>query len=378
MISLGLLLHVYQPPDRFDDLLHRVVRESHRPLLRLLQGRPDARVSLNLNWCLTEKWLEKGFEDCVESLDSLLRWERVELTGSAAYHPILPLIPRHEIRRQISYNSERHQEVFSNWKPQGFFPPELAFGHELPPVLVDLGFEWCLADDIPYTCLHDVPPFDFVPVCADLPVLLRSSLWSKTFEACARHGADGKALVRKLVEDLNGWFDGKDGYVIIALEADALGEHRSGSLDRCLLGFLDELAKQSDQIQLRHVGEIASEFPHQPSDIPPGSWSTTVEDFWAGEFFPLWQSRYNNAHKLLWELTDLAVSSVARLQTKLDRSLNSGTFWWATRETGELPASTSRGMKMLLDVIATAAPDNMNRALDLMAQLDTLFEDQAS
>ena len=35
-------------------------------------------------------------------------------------------------------------------------------------------------------------------------------------------------------------------------------------------------------------------------------------------------------------------------------------------------------MKMLLDVIATAAPDNMNRALDLMAQLDTLFEDQAS
>ena len=202
VISLGLLLHIYQPPDRFDDLLHRVVRESHRPLLRLLQARPDARVSLNLNWCLTEKWLEKGFEDCVESLDSLLRWERVELTGSAAYHPILPLIPRHEIRRQISYNSERHQEVFSSWKPRGFFPPELAFGHELPPVLVDLGFEWCLADDIPYTCLHDVPPFDFVPVCADLPVLLRSSLWSKTFEACARHGADGKALARKLVDDL--------------------------------------------------------------------------------------------------------------------------------------------------------------------------------
>lgn len=374
MITLGLVLHIYQPPDRLDDLLHRVAEESYRPLLRLLGEREDARVTLNLNWCLTEKWLDRGFDDCVAAMQSLLERQRVELTGSAAYHPILPLIPPEEIRRQIVFNSSRHRELFPGWKARGFFPPELAYGHELPPVLTDLGFGWCLAEDVPYTCLHDAPPFDFVPVCADLPVLMRSSLWSRILEGTARQGGDGKALAASLVDELEKWFDGKDGYLIMALEADAFGTHRRGSLDRCLAPFLAELSRQPSRVRLLHLSDIAEAFPHQLSDIPPGSWQTSVDDFWAGEFFPAWQSRYNRAHLLLWELTDLAVSSVAKLQSKLDRSLNSGTFWWAARESGELPASTSRGMKMLLDVIATAAPDKMNRALDLMAQLDTLFE----
>ncbi len=371
------MLHIHQPPDRFDELLHLVVRESHRPLLEALE-QSSARVTVNLNWCLTEKWLDRGLDDCVARLDALMWDGRVELTSSAAYHPILPLLPPEEIRRQIAYNNQRHQEVFPNWQPRGFFPPELAFGHELVSALTDHGLEWCLAEDVPYTCLHDTPPYDFVPVCGGLPVVLRSSLWSRALEGFAREGRDGKALADNLVEEIGEWFDGRDGYLLLALEADAFGHHRSGSIERCLVPFLARLQALSDRIQTVPLSTVVETFEHQESEIPPGSWSTTVEDFWAGEFFPLWQSRYNKAHQLLWELTDLAVSSVARLQEKLDRSLNSGTFWWATRDTGKLPDSTSRGMKMLLDVIGTAAPENMNRALDLMAELDILFETEGA
>lgn len=373
MISLGFLLHFHQPPDRFDDMLHRVAEESYRPLLAALEGREAARFTVNLNWCLTEKWLDRGLEDCLERLRHLVGEGRVELTGSAAYHPILPLIPPQEIKRQVQLNAQRHREIFSGWEPAGFFPPELAFGHELPPLLVDLGYRWCLAEDVPYTCLHDTPPYDFVPVCADLPVLLRSSMWSSKATACAREGFPGKRFAETLVKDVSGWFAERDGYLVIAIEADALGEHRRGSLQAFLHPFLDAL-EASEAIEMLHLGEIVERFPHQVSDIPPGSWFTTADDFWKGEFFPLWQSRYNKAHTLLWELTDLAVSSVSRLQEKLDRSLNSSMFWSAARESTCLPASTSAGMKMLLDVVASAAPDQMNRALSLMAELDTLFD----
>lgn len=373
MIDLGLLLHIYQPPDRLDHLVHRIAQDCYRPLLAFIESHPHYRLSLNLNWCLTEKWLERNLNDCVERLDRMVSSEQVELTGTAAYHPILPLIPVQEMQRQVSFNESRHRELFRGWDPKGFFPPELAFGHELVPVLMECRYRWCLTDDIPYTCLNDEPPFTFVPVCGELPVLLRSSHWSRALEATARQGGDGRFLAQRLVEDVSDWFDGRDGYLVLALEGEAFGEHRAGSLDVCLRGFLDGLL-ESGQVCLSHLDEIVDRFPHQESDVPPGSWRTSVEDFWNGEFFPFWQSRYNEAHALLWELTELAVASVGQLQAKLDRSLNSGNFWWATREMGQIPDGTARGMKMLLDVIATAAPDQVDRALDLMARLDSLFE----
>ncbi|MBI3926938.1 MAG: hypothetical protein HY319_15490 [Armatimonadetes bacterium] len=378
MIHLAVVLHLYQPPDCSDEMLDQVVGKCYRPLLSSLEAHGDRRISLNLNWSMTERLLESRHHDIVEDIRVVVEREQVELTGSAAYHPILPLIPPDEIRRQIMLNAERHRDVFPTWVPRGFFPPELAFGHELPPVLVDLGYRWCLAEDVPYTCINDTPPFNFVPVCGELPVLLRSSLWSNRLRLAGRgHNAPrGHQLAAALAEGVETWFGGRDGYLVVALEAEVFGHRIPGYLENLLEPFLAALESMQERIRLVHPSEIVALFPHQASDIPPGSWLTTADDFWAGDFFPMWQSKYNQAHELLWQLTDLAVHSVARLQEKLDRSLNSSTFWSASSRTAELPEMTARGMRMLLDVIASADPDQMSRALELMARLDSLFEKQ--
>jgi len=369
VIHLGFLLHFHQPPDQFPEALDRLAAECYGPVLEVLHAHPEARFTINLTWSLAERWIERGHYQCLDSMRSLLERGRAEATGCAAYHPVLPLIGAEEMRRQITLNSERLREVFGlAYAPRGFFPPELAYGHELPPVLQELGFAWCLAEDIPYVCLHEKPPYNFVPVCADLPVLLRSSMWSNAV-SLDRHPEGRRYTASEIITAFTHccqeWFGDEDGYLILALDAETFGGHIKGHVQQFLGPFLDYLQRIPHRVRLVGISDLCERFPRHPSEVPPGSWSTSVEDFWQGDFFPLWKSRHNRAHQLLWELTELAVGSVGRLQSKLDRGLDSSNYH---------DSPTRRGMETMLEVIAAAAPEELPRAQELSERLVRFLE----
>jgi alpha-amylase/alpha-mannosidase (GH57 family) len=79
----------------------KVSNESYRPLMDVFEAYPNARATFNINGVLTEMLGLYGYSDVLGSMRNLAEGGQIEFTGSAKFHPILPLIPREEVERQI-------------------------------------------------------------------------------------------------------------------------------------------------------------------------------------------------------------------------------------------------------------------------------------
>jgi predicted glycosyl hydrolase (DUF1957 family) len=380
MIHLGFLLHIYQPPNQIIRVLDKIVYECYSPLLDLINSRKHSKFTLNLNYSLTELLMKNGHTDIIDKMKQGLKDKKLEITGTAAYHAILPLIPKDEQERQINLNYEKNKAVLGdNYKPKGFFPPEMAFGHEIVDSIRDAGYKWAITDDQPFNCIHNEVPWNYIPEMDGLPVFLRSNLWSNKI-SMEKHG-DGRKfsgweVCEWLMNDMNSWWQGKDGYVIIAMDGETYGHHVPGYIEYFLGQFMDALDHYQDQIKMTHITKLLKVFPRVKNEVPPGSWSTNAQDFWSGNFFPLWKNRYNASHQLLWELVELAIETVKRLQGNLDKSLNSCTFWWAAKNERELSPITYTGIKMLIDIIKHADPSKLERAMEIEEELHQIFTDK--
>lgn len=380
MIYLGFLLHIYQPPNQFERVLDKITNECYNPLFDLINHRWNSRFTLNLNWSLTELLLKSGHREVIDKMREGLKNGKLDITGTAAYHPILPLISHSEQVRQIQTNYRKNMEVFGDlYKPRGFFPPEMAFGHEIIEAIKDEGYSWTITDDQPFNCIHGEVPHNYIPVMDNLPVFLRSNLWSNKISM--EHHADGSKfsgwdVFNWLLKDLSSWFGDQDGYMIIAMDGETFGHHVHGYIDYFLGQFLEAVEKNQDKVRLIHITDLLNLFPRVNKEVPPGSWSTNADDFWSGNFFPLWKNKYNAAHRLLWELTELARESVKQLEENLDKSLNSCTFWWAGRNQEELSPITYTGIKMLSGIIKQADPSKMDRVKEIEEELGRVLKDK--
>jgi len=81
----------------------------------------------------------------------LERQGQVEIMTVPYYHPILPLIPPSEMRRQVELNTKANRRYFGEaYRPQGFFPPEMCYSFGVARVAADLGFRWLIVDEIAF------------------------------------------------------------------------------------------------------------------------------------------------------------------------------------------------------------------------------------
>ena len=149
MIYWSLLLHFYQPPTQIHSVLNKVTEESYRPLIKVFSDNPNAKATVNINGVLTEMLAEHGKSDVISGLAGLAEKEQIEFTGSGKYHPILPLIPRDEIYRQISANHRANRKLIgNNYRPQGFFPPEMCYGKNIIEPVLNAGYKWIIMGGI--------------------------------------------------------------------------------------------------------------------------------------------------------------------------------------------------------------------------------------
>jgi predicted glycosyl hydrolase (DUF1957 family) len=386
MIYWAPLLHFYQPPTQVHWVLKKVCNESYRPLVNLFRELSHAQVTVNINAVLTEMLADHGMSDVIDGLRAISEDGRLEFTGSAKYHPILPLIPQDEVLRQITHNYQSNKQFFGNsYAPKGFFPPEMCYSPDIVKPVLDTGHRWIILSGVacptawPNDVIHEISS----PHSQKLSVFFRDDLLSNRISF-------KQTDAMSFIDQIKGLRDKKrDIYVVTAMDAETFGHH----IKRWEQLFLGEVYKaiatgnspnpekgktigntsdethplaETPDLAARH-GEIlrtvevaeASEvrvvtlsqlldlFPRaDPIQPYPSSWSTSKDDIKAGDPYPLWKSKNNKLHKLQWQHLKIAMEMTKKAQQVatsesargyadiarelLDEALHSDQFWWAS------------------------------------------------
>ncbi|MBN2255206.1 MAG: glycoside hydrolase family 57, partial [Deltaproteobacteria bacterium] len=153
------VLNLHQPAGNLEHLLAHRPWEAHEILYaldripRAVWGYEDvARVHLPISGSLLETLSNPDFQSrtygIVKCGDLLwhLRNPAIEITGTAYYHPVLPLIPASDREEQILRWLGIARHLFDRHRFDGFWPPEMGFSMEMIPLLKKLGFRYVLVD----------------------------------------------------------------------------------------------------------------------------------------------------------------------------------------------------------------------------------------
>jgi alpha-amylase/alpha-mannosidase (GH57 family) len=386
VVHFAFLLHIYQPPVQIPPVIRQITRESYIPILETLKKYPQAKITLNINGTLTEQLHDFGYDQIIQSITSLASNKQIEFTGSAKFHPLLPLIPEPEIKRQITLNNETNRHFFGDcYQPKGFFPPEMAFSEEVLSSLHDMGFEWVILSGIANT-LPTFPTNYISKHPNGLKLIFRDDYISID---CAFNKINN---VEDFINRLHYRNTSDDYYIILAMDGETFGHHVKHAITNFLKPLFKTLPYRQD-VKLCTISEIIDHFPIKDSQIPrASSWSTLPYDLAHDIPFPLWFDPNNEIHIeqhrfLMYALTLIHLSSKYReamdkekkqifdnARNLLDRGIHSCQQWWASKKPWYSPDMILRGLNEVLMASVNAKrsiPDNIpdiREAFDLIMQ----------
>lgn len=367
-------LHFYQPPTQKKYWIDKITTESYRPLIQGLLRHPAAKVTLNINGVLDNLLDQHGHRDVLDGIRQLMERGQLELTGSAMYHPLLPMLPDDEIIRQIELNTATHRKYFgNNFNPRGFFPPEMAFSKHVAEVVAKLGYEWVIADELSCTGLHQNVDYGSIYTVKDLgdfAIYFRERAVS--FRILSGQLGTGQLLINSLGDRLK-----RPEYLMTAMDGETFGHHRPG-----LELLLFEIADSKDMENVL-ISDLPAHFQKRTViDPKPSTWALMEKDLERNKPFSRWLDDDNPIHQRQWELTRLAIEVVHRADAKdpsfpaartlLDRALHSDQYWWASARPWWSLEMIERGAKELRDSIIAApgaTPGDRELAQDLYEKI---------
>ena len=337
-MKIATLIHLYQPYNQQEDVLSRIINESYRPLMLGLKENPKVKLTVNITGALTELLVKKGFADVVTDLAMLAARKQIELTGSAMYHTILPLLPKYEINRQITINNTINKrylgEVFS---PSGFFSPELAINALVLREAVSQGFVWIAAPELSYGATLPSTTVLHKDEKTGLFVFFRNKRVSSLILSAAVRDAQQLWQETNDIHKSNYWF--------VVMDAETFGHHRIGH-EKLLFEILT-----SPNFEPITISELLKEMTATAKVenviLRPCTWTNQEQDFWvsSNKTYILWKDPTNLIHKFQWQLANLAMKSVnapeyknpskqtyswRKARKQLDIALASDQFWWAS------------------------------------------------
>ena len=372
MIYWAQLLHFYQPPTQSPSVLRKVCNECYRPLIKVLLKYPQARVTVNINGVLTEMLHDCGHDDIINGLSKLAKRGQIEFTGSGKYHPILPLIPKEEMDRQIQLNLNTNRHLLGRgYRPQGFFPPEMCYSKEVVLPILDSGHQWIILSGIACNCPKSWP-VDVIHYVKEgnrrLAVFFRDDIISNRISFQTVEPTEFLDNLKQLKGDK------EKIYVVTAMDAETFGHHVEHWEELFLAEVYEQIepsteafvglkqaadlayqhsllfedAKITQEVQAVTMSQLLELFPLKGVVKPQvSSWSTSVGDLAAGNPYPLWMDKNNEVHRFQWEHLEICFELVGKAnevsdsdETKrfaaiarglLDRALHSCQFWWASR-----------------------------------------------
>lgn len=316
-------LHFYQPVNADASTIKEATEMSYARVIRALEEHDDVKFTININGSLLIRWEELGYSGLIKRIGELIKKGKIDLTGTACYHPILPLIPEKEILRQIKENEELLKKHFgADFKPRGFFLPEMAYSGNVSRIIKKAGYEWLILDEMAWN--GKLGEADTQRVYTDknsgIKIVLRSRSISKDYVPNA---------IKKLIKE--GVYDKK---MITATDGELYG-----------LRYIDHTAEFEKLLKDPRLKTITvSEFIKEEKEflnISPKnhSWETTESEFFKNQPFNLWQEKTNTIQKKLWKLAMMAYRTIENndkdpnywwARWHLVRGMASCTFWWAS------------------------------------------------
>lgn len=388
------LFHFYQPPTQTRDILAKVSRESYGPMLEVIESYPRAKATVNINGVLTEMLSECGQTEVINKLRELAQGGQVEFTGSAMYHPVLPLIPAEEVDRQMRRNQRANRDAIGDlYQPRGFFPPEMCYSRDILEPIMEGRHDWVIAAGVACPAAWPTNVVYEVGTESDkIAIFFRDDILSNKISF---KDIDGREFVRQL-KSLR-VPNRSDIYIVTAMDAETFGHHiphweedflaeafkgiasgtgLPGNLARRPADVEGQPAKNNDAqrsgedniVETVTISDLLSLFPRGARVEPkPSSWSTTEADIKDRNFYPLWSGKGNELHGLLWEhlricqemvrkAVDVADNPASRqftsmARTMLDPALHSDQFWWASKRPMWDINMVQRGLNLQRDVL---------------------------
>ena len=347
-------LHVYQPPTQTPEVVEQVANECYRKLVAILRRYPEAKLTLNISACLTEQLDRYGLGDVLDGIRECAERGQLELTGSAKYHPILPLIPEDEVRRQIRLNTETNSAFFGDaYRPRGFFAPEMCLNRPVLEIIRDMGFEWVLLDEIARdgTIGRSVDHVCYeLEGCPGFHLFFRERTHSHALSS--RQYTSG-AQFQRAIEPLLG----DDGYLLSGTDGEHYGHHTKGQ--EAILS----VAYKAGTPPTCTVSDLLDRFPERrPVNPLDSSWSTWPDEMGQGIPYPQWSYPRHKLHTLQWRLTNAVIKLVHASESRdgypearvlLDEGLHSCQYWWASCRTAWSTDMILRGAQRLLAAAET-------------------------
>jgi predicted glycosyl hydrolase (DUF1957 family) len=311
-------LHFYQPANSDAYLIKEATEKSYLFLLDFLEKNPRVRFTVNITGCLILRWRDLGYGDLIKRFKRLAKKGQIELTGSVAYHCLMPLTPAEEVRAQIKENDRILRENFGRRIDiKGFFMPEMAYSEESARMVRGMGFEWLILDEF------ILPAREEGGVVyrerGGLEVVFRDRGLSRDFVP--------KALFEKVA-------DREESVIITATDAELYGlryNDNKGYLRRLAVDKNISTGLISDMI--KNSGDV------RDVSLKQGNWESTKKELADNKPYYSWYDPENEIHIKLWEMADLAYNTVNNYKNDpnydwarwhLVRGFASCTFWWAS------------------------------------------------
>ena len=315
-------LHTYQPAGQQPDILEAVVNQSYRPLIKGILGSASCRISLNVTGALLELFDKYHYHDLLSDLKRAGELGRIEFTGSAKYHALLPFLNEVDIIRQIQTNEQTLQFYLGdNLKLKGFFPPEMAYHPKLIPVLENLGYSWIILDEIAYDGGEHLPNNTELYKIKDhkLKVFFRERRLSNLIMSSVfRTPVSLKQAMQTEI--------GKANFVLTGMDGETFGHHRPG-LEKLLFEIFDDSV-----FNLITISGLLDKYSNETVVTPViSTWASSQEDIKEGVQFASWKDPQNPIHTLQWQLFELVNSQVpASKQQQMDIACASDHYFWAS------------------------------------------------
>ncbi|MFA5051521.1 MAG: hypothetical protein WC544_00480 [Patescibacteria group bacterium] len=323
--------HIYQPPGWPKKIITKVVRESYRPLLAIVKKFPRLKITMNVSGSLTEQLAEHGYRDVIKNIRELAQHGKIELVGTAMYHPILPLLPEREIDRQIKLNTLTNKKFFGPaFRPKGFFPPEMAYGPVVNSIIKRHGYRWLIIDEI-------AADGHLGRVCFDRTHSVKGSPLQVIFRN--RKVSDFLSFQSHLGSTGHFWktvaADSRSRMVLVTgMDGENLGHHRPG-----LDAYWSKLVTHGSVTTVT-VSELLRQIDRRHTVSPRQcSWSSQEREIRHRNPYSLWHDPTNPIHKLQWKFINNLVTIIGQHKNhrqysearhRLDMQLASDQMWWAS------------------------------------------------
>lgn len=359
-------LHFYQPATLDKEIIVEAINKSYLRIINALKKNKDVKFTINIQACLLEKFIELGYQNIVDDLQILIKRGQIEIVGSAAFHPIIPLINEVEITKQIKLQEKIIAKYLGVNKLKGFFMPEMAYSADSAKLIKKMGYEWIILDEISAT--GQLQSIDNGLIYLDnnsgLKIIFRQRDLSQSY-------------VPHTIADLLNTPDKQTA--ITATDAELYGLRHSD-----VSGHLEKLLK-NNQLSTQLISEYINKSTNTCESITPvaSSWESKPSELQNNIPYALWFNKKNKIQNKIWELASLAIDANQKYkndpqskwaQWRLNRGLASCTFWWASGKRLTIwhnrswnPDEIERGVEELIKSIR-ALDDTITRLTKIKAE----------